>query len=539
MNDNLAALDVIVNCRFNEFVTSLPGSPAEGLTVIVASSGTSGPLVGKEGQIARYLGGVWNYYVPQTGWIAHNLTDRRYYSCRPNGVWTAWVSTGVATARPTANSDNHGLWYYATDTGAVYWNRLGNGWSVYSSGYMRGLAADRPAASQYYAGVEYFATDTNGGTRYRCEFVTSAWTWVKQSPGVSETGGDGGGGPHAATHLPGGGDPIDWGKILGFGTSFPTASALYANCFFVKTDENGGTLYQCREVASVWTWVKAARGATESTGGGGAAVLPETAGVPSDSPDTSEGYPARFDPLTKRLYVYSGPDWYFTKLERAYAGVGEIEGLAGWYVVDDASSYADGAVIPELAGRAGSVLDSSGVDSPIMRTAAVNGKRAAEFTGNQSFRFTDRLGMGLATAGEFFAVVKRVTGTMNPGGFRLGSGTGSHYLFDSDGNIYEDILRNSRPGFSPSSIDITQWHVLRVQSNTNYRVYLNGTTVYNVATGSFFMPSAPFYLTRNTASLQIAAWLFFDTSSKAGGVLTTEEYDLVRTWLNSFFGFSI
>jgi hypothetical protein len=326
------------------------------------------------------------------------------------------------------------------------------------------------------------------------------------------------------------------------GTVLPAPSAALAGALFSKTGENGGTLYQCRFVAPAWTWVKAALGATESTGTGGggwAVLLPETSGVPSDSPSTSEGYAARLDPLTKKLYVYVGPDWYFTQLERAYAGVGEIEGLAGWYVVDDASSYADGAVIPELPGRAGSVLDTSGVDSPIMRTGTVNGKRAAEFTGNQSFRFTDRLGMGLATAGEFFAVVKRVPGTMNPGGFRLGSSVGSHYLFDSDGNIYEDILRNSRPGFSPSSVDITQWNVLRVQSNTNYRVYLNGTTVYNVATGSFFMPSAPFYLTRNTASLQIAAWLFFDTSSKPGGVLTTEEYDLVRTWLNSFFGFSI
>lgn len=72
---------------------------------------------------------------------------------------------------------------------------------------------------------------------------------------------------HDATHLPDGSDALNYGKILGYGTTLPTPGAAFANLIYFKTDENGGTPYQCRYVASAWTWVKAASGATEAGGG--------------------------------------------------------------------------------------------------------------------------------------------------------------------------------------------------------------------------------------------------------------------------------
>lgn len=49
-------------------VTSLPASPVEGDRYLVAHSGTSGALVGKEDQLVEYVGGAWVYSgVPKSG----------------------------------------------------------------------------------------------------------------------------------------------------------------------------------------------------------------------------------------------------------------------------------------------------------------------------------------------------------------------------------------------------------------------------------------------------------------------------------------
>lgn len=190
VNGAMMALDTLVQCRFSDFITELPGSPVEGAVYIVASSGTTGDLVGREGQIAAYLEGAWRYFTPQSGWLAHNAINRRYYVYRANGVWTAQFSAGTAENRPGASSDNYGLFYVATDTGAVFWNRAGNGWSLFSSGYVEGLLADRPEASEYQVGYTYFALDDNGGTPYRVRYNVDllAYEWRQQANSVSSAG---------------------------------------------------------------------------------------------------------------------------------------------------------------------------------------------------------------------------------------------------------------------------------------------------------------------------------------------------------------
>lgn len=190
VNGAMIALDTLLHCRFSGFITNLPGSPIEGAIYIVASSGTTGDLEGKEGQIVTFIEAGWHYFSPYPGWLAYNNFDRRYYVARPNGVWTAMFASGLAEDRPGANSNTHGLFYVCTDTKAVFWNRQGNGWSFFSSGYKEGLLAERPEPVEQQAGYWYFATDDNGGTLYRIRFNldTLSYEWRKQAGSVTLSG---------------------------------------------------------------------------------------------------------------------------------------------------------------------------------------------------------------------------------------------------------------------------------------------------------------------------------------------------------------
>ncbi len=243
MNANLLALDTLVNFYFSEFITSLPSSPVDGARYIVAASGTTGDLVGKEGQIVLRDSGQWRYYLPYPGWRAYSAADRLSYVARPNGVWTREFGFGLAADRPGANSDTRGLFYFCTDTGAVFWNRTGNGWTLYANGYREGLLADRPTASEQQIGYWFFALDDNGGTLYRVRYDvgTLSYVWRKQSRGVSEAGGGGGGGTpdaHASSHAPGGSDALAWTSAHGSGaaSSRPSAGASNAGYLYFSTD---------------------------------------------------------------------------------------------------------------------------------------------------------------------------------------------------------------------------------------------------------------------------------------------------------------
>lgn len=73
----------------NTTLTTLPGSPTTGDAYIVASSGTTGPLVGKENQVAVYGESTWYYMPAEEG----SLT---FYDVA-SGVWkyfngTTWVA---------------------------------------------------------------------------------------------------------------------------------------------------------------------------------------------------------------------------------------------------------------------------------------------------------------------------------------------------------------------------------------------------------------------------------------------------------------
>lgn len=70
-------------------LTAPPGSPAEGDCYIVAATAT-GAWVGKEGQLAFYLGGAWAFVTPIEGTRAYLQDENGDY--RFDGA--AWVSLG-------------------------------------------------------------------------------------------------------------------------------------------------------------------------------------------------------------------------------------------------------------------------------------------------------------------------------------------------------------------------------------------------------------------------------------------------------------
>lgn len=90
----LRAFDVLVQLAvISKTLATPPGSPANGDRYIVAASPT-GAWSGKATNVAVWTtdnpaspGGVWEFYVPKTGWAAYNVADSTVYHW--NG--SAWV----------------------------------------------------------------------------------------------------------------------------------------------------------------------------------------------------------------------------------------------------------------------------------------------------------------------------------------------------------------------------------------------------------------------------------------------------------------
>jgi hypothetical protein len=71
MNESLNIIDsLIMLCVINRTLATAPLSPSEGDKYIVAPSPT-GAWAGRTGQIAAFLNAGWQFFAPQTGFIAH------------------------------------------------------------------------------------------------------------------------------------------------------------------------------------------------------------------------------------------------------------------------------------------------------------------------------------------------------------------------------------------------------------------------------------------------------------------------------------
>jgi len=90
MDANLKRLGAVVGLSVKgRYMTAPPGSPASGDRYIIPS-GATGAWSGKTGQIAVYIGGTWEYYVPKVGWLAY-IEDEAVLSVYKANGWSAGI----------------------------------------------------------------------------------------------------------------------------------------------------------------------------------------------------------------------------------------------------------------------------------------------------------------------------------------------------------------------------------------------------------------------------------------------------------------
>jgi hypothetical protein len=91
MDANLKRLGAIVCLSVKDRdLTSPPASPSAGDRYIIPS-GATGAWAGKTNQIAVYIGGTWEYYVPKVGWLAYIEDEDKLAAYKSTG-WSAGVS---------------------------------------------------------------------------------------------------------------------------------------------------------------------------------------------------------------------------------------------------------------------------------------------------------------------------------------------------------------------------------------------------------------------------------------------------------------
>jgi hypothetical protein len=91
MDANLKRLGALVGLSvIDRTTTTPPSSPNNGDRYIIPS-GATGAWSGKTDQIAVRIEGVWEYHVPQPGWIAYIVAEDKLSVYKSTG-WSAGVT---------------------------------------------------------------------------------------------------------------------------------------------------------------------------------------------------------------------------------------------------------------------------------------------------------------------------------------------------------------------------------------------------------------------------------------------------------------
>ncbi|WP_454258622.1 DUF2793 domain-containing protein [Pseudoxanthomonas mexicana] len=91
MDANLKRLGAVVGLSVKDRdLTTPPASPANGDRYIVPAAAT-GVWAGKTHQIAVRIGGVWEFYAPQIGWLCYIEDEAKLSAFKPGG-WSAGVA---------------------------------------------------------------------------------------------------------------------------------------------------------------------------------------------------------------------------------------------------------------------------------------------------------------------------------------------------------------------------------------------------------------------------------------------------------------
>lgn len=93
-NEAILGLDAMTMLSIiDKDLATPPGSPSNGDRYIVASSGT-GDWSGEDGKVAAYQNGAWEFYTPQTGWIAYVEDESILYKYESS----AWSKFNIAAS---------------------------------------------------------------------------------------------------------------------------------------------------------------------------------------------------------------------------------------------------------------------------------------------------------------------------------------------------------------------------------------------------------------------------------------------------------
>jgi len=109
-NEAMGLLDVLVQPVVkSRTITAPPSSPAPGDVYIVAPAAT-GAWSGKDGRLAVWRDGAWDFRTPGTGWLAY-VEDTAQIAICEAGAWSSFYEQGIWTPLLSFGGASAGLTY--------------------------------------------------------------------------------------------------------------------------------------------------------------------------------------------------------------------------------------------------------------------------------------------------------------------------------------------------------------------------------------------------------------------------------------------
>lgn len=231
--------------------------------------------------------------------------------------------------------------------------------------------------------------------------------------------------------------------------------------------------------------------------GGGAALAADQAGIPSDSPSVSGGYPIRFDDAANKLWLFNGVTWIWFSLS---GNVGFPIGLPFWAGYEaDSMTVADGADATAWTDLSGNTKNMGiGGTAPVKRI--VSGVHYFDFTPGGWFTLPD---MSALTQAEVMFILKTdndpatsgTTGRLH----NIGTGIEDNYYPWTDGNVYDGLGSTQRKSVQANFVK-TNLHCYSVQAKTNFwKALFNGEERHFIQSNTVVFNSTPTIGKNNSA----------------------------------------
>jgi Protein of unknown function (DUF2793) len=109
VNENLNALDTLVQCAVSEMGRDTPpGNATEGARYLIGAAPT-GVWTGQAGRLAHFRNNGWWFLAPLPGWRVYNLADDTLYVLTSAGVWAPLSGGGGGPVSEVQNATLIGL----------------------------------------------------------------------------------------------------------------------------------------------------------------------------------------------------------------------------------------------------------------------------------------------------------------------------------------------------------------------------------------------------------------------------------------------